>query len=96
MGASRCVPPLLFVPHEIGRLLDSECTVRFALNDESAGIRSTLSDYTPGRVILRCSPSVKGIGHLSHQRDMTEARFDRSWIILRKAGTRFNQAQVGA
>ncbi len=88
--------PLLFVPHEIGRLLDSECTVRFALNDESAGIRSTLSDYTPGRVILRCSPSVKGIGHLSHQRDMTEARFDRSWIILRKAGTRFNQAQVGA
>ncbi len=70
--------PLLFVPHEIGRLLDSESTVRFALNDESAGIRSTLSDYTPGRVILRCSPSVKGIGHLSHQRDMTEARFDRS------------------
>lgn len=81
--------PLLFVPHEIGRLLDSESTVRFALNDESAGIRSTLSDYTPGRVILRCSPSVKGIGHL---------RYDRSEIrsILRKAGTRFNQAQVGA
>ncbi len=80
--------PLLFVPHEIGRLLDSECTVRFAFERRVS--------WNQVNTIRLYSPSVKGIGHLSHQRDMTEARFDRSWIILRKAGTRFNQAQAGA